>query len=64
MFLKEPSTSTKEVKKTAVVQQLEKEANAPRNGTMRIPGQKVQWIEYLLDKYGEDYEVNFLSVKI
>lgn len=24
---------------------------------MRMPQAKVKWIEYLLEKYGEDYEV-------
>jgi hypothetical protein len=31
--------------------------NAPRTGTMRMPKEKVKWIEYLLGKHGEDYEV-------
>nr|CAG4651474.1 EOG090X0IKC [Simocephalus serrulatus] len=42
--------------KTVVVEQLEQESNAPRNGTMRMPKEKVKWIEYLLEKHGEDYE--------
>nr|CAG4635188.1 EOG090X0IKC [Alona affinis] len=41
---------------TKVIEDLVKEANAPRNGTMKMPNEKVKWIEYLLDKYGEDYE--------
>ncbi|XP_046454171.1 nucleolar protein 16-like [Daphnia pulex] len=41
---------------TAVVKELEKEMNAPRTGTMRMPKEKVKWIEYLLGKHGEDYE--------
>ncbi len=42
---------------TSVVAQLEEESKAPRNGTMRMPKEKVKWIEYLLEKHGEDYEV-------
>ena len=42
---------------TAVVIELEQESNAPTTGTMRIPKEKVKWIEYLLEKHGEDYEV-------
>jgi hypothetical protein len=42
---------------TAVVTELEQESNAPRTGTMRMPKEKVKWIEYLLEKHGEDYEV-------
>nr|CAH0098504.1 unnamed protein product [Daphnia galeata] len=41
---------------TAVVTELEQESNAPRTGTMRMPKEKVKWIEYLLEKHGEDYE--------
>nr|CAG4643621.1 EOG090X0IKC [Ilyocryptus agilis] len=41
---------------TKVVKELQAESTAPRNGTVKLPGQKVRWIEYLLDKYGEDYE--------
>nr|CAG4650626.1 EOG090X0IKC [Sida crystallina] len=52
-----PSDDKPQTKKACrVVEKLENEANAPRNGTMRIPGEKVKWIEYLLDKYGDDYE--------
>ena len=35
---------------TAVVIELEQESNAPTTGTMRIPKEKVKWIEYLLEK--------------
>ncbi|KAI9552754.1 hypothetical protein GHT06_020634 [Daphnia sinensis] len=41
---------------TTVVTELEKESSAPRTGTMRMPKEKVKWIEYLLEKHGEDYE--------
>ena len=44
-----------------VVKELEKEASTPRNGTLKIPREKVKWIEYLLDKYGEDYEVHLVT---
>ena len=55
---KSGDTDETEIKEpTSVVSELVKEASAPRNGTMRIPKEKVKWIEYLLDKYGEDYEV-------
>lgn len=49
-------------KKSDVVEQLEAESKMPRNGTMRMPKEKVKWIEYLLEKYGEDYEVSLLLV--
>nr|CAH0101134.1 unnamed protein product [Daphnia galeata] len=39
---------------TAVVTELEQESNAPRTGTMRMPKEKVKWIEYLFEKHGED----------
>ena len=44
-----------------VVAELEKEAAAPKTGTMKMAGEKVKWIEYLLDKYGEDYEAMVLD---
>jgi len=53
---KSGDTDKVEKEPTSVVAELVEEANVPRNGTMRIPKEKVKWIEYLLDKYGEDYE--------
>ena len=60
---KSGDTDKLEKEPTSVVAELVEEANVPRNGTMRIPKEKVKWIEYLLDKYGEDYEV-FTTMKI
>nr|CAG4646705.1 EOG090X0IKC [Macrothrix elegans] len=48
-------TNTKK-KKTRVIKKLEEEAYRPRDGTLKIPKQTVNWIEYLLDKYGDDFE--------
>nr|CAG4637493.1 EOG090X0IKC [Ceriodaphnia reticulata] len=48
---------------TSVVAQLEEESKAPRNGTMRMPKEKVKWIEYLLEKHGEDYEAMAMDKK-
>nr|CAG4645253.1 EOG090X0IKC [Leptodora kindtii] len=53
---KEGEEAPQSAGKSDTVEELEKEAAAPRNGTMRMPKEKVRWIEYLLDKYGEDYE--------
>ena len=52
-LLKDPASSAS----TSVVTRLEEESKAPRNGTMKMPKEKVKWIEYLLVTYGEDYEV-------
>nr|CAG4638846.1 EOG090X0IKC [Cyclestheria hislopi] len=45
-----------ESKTTKVIEKLKEEANAPRKGTMKISAEQIRWIEYFLDKYGEDYE--------
>ena len=45
---------------STVVKQLEEETQVPRDGTMRIPKEKIKWIEYCLDKHGDDYEVSFI----
>lgn len=50
--------------KTDVVEQLEKESSKPRTGTMRMPKEKVKWIEYLIDKYGDDYDVILIHISI
>ncbi|XP_043490581.1 nucleolar protein 16 [Polistes fuscatus] len=42
--------------KIHVAQALEKDANAPRERMFRLPNGQVQFITYLLDKYGEDYK--------
>lgn len=55
-MLQEGEEAPQSAGKSDTVEELEKEAAAPRNGTMRMPKEKVRWIEYLLDKYGEDYE--------
>ncbi|XP_075221391.1 nucleolar protein 16 [Lycorma delicatula] len=43
-------------KKIHVAQALEEDANAPREKTFRLPKSQVQWLSYLLNKYGEDYK--------
>ena len=58
MLLLQAEISSDAPKKvTRVIEQLEKETKAPRNGTTKMAKEKTKWIEYLLDKYGEDYDV-------
>ncbi|KAK2586220.1 hypothetical protein KPH14_001478 [Odynerus spinipes] len=42
--------------KIHVAQALEADAKAPRERMFRLPNGQVQFITYLLDKYGEDYK--------
>lgn len=42
--------------KISVAATLEAEANAPRERMFRLPNQQVQFLTYLMDKYGEDYK--------
>lgn len=43
-------------KKIHIAQALEADAKAPRERMFRLPNGQVQFITYLLDKYGEDYK--------
>jgi len=47
---KKPSGSLK-----AVAKELEVEANAPRASGYRLPKNQVEFLTYMLDKYGEDF---------
>uniref|UniRef100_A0A1B6FB25 Nucleolar protein 16 n=1 Tax=Cuerna arida TaxID=1464854 RepID=A0A1B6FB25_9HEMI len=42
--------------KLHVVTELEEDAHAPRERRFALPNSQVQWVTYLMDKYGEDYE--------
>lgn len=44
-------------KKTFVAEGLEKEAKLPRQKLFRLPNNEVQFITYMMDTYGEDYQV-------
>ncbi|XP_054258054.1 nucleolar protein 16 [Macrosteles quadrilineatus] len=46
----------KEPEKLQVISELEEDAHAPRERGLRLPKSHVQWVTYLMDKYGEDYE--------
>lgn len=46
----------KKSKKTVVVESLENDANALRVKGYRLPKNQVEFLTYLLDKYGEDYK--------
>ncbi|GBP22583.1 Nucleolar protein 16 [Eumeta japonica] len=43
-------------RKKHVVEELEKEAKAPRERRFMLPKSQVEYITYLLDKYGHDYK--------
>lgn len=43
-------------KKGHVVKAIEDDAKAPRAKLFRLPKSQVEWITYLMDKYGEDYK--------
>lgn len=43
--------------KVHVSQELEAEAKAPRRRMFKLPNNQVNFLTYLLDKYGEDYKV-------
>ncbi|RVE54225.1 hypothetical protein evm_001052 [Chilo suppressalis] len=60
---KQESESEEEIEKKPkippkfdVVHKLEKEANAPRERKFMLPKGQVEFITYLLDKYGHDYK--------
>lgn len=42
--------------KSFVMEQLEKDAKAPRVRKLRLPNSQVEWLTYLLNKYGSDYK--------
>lgn len=42
--------------KQRVAEALEQEARAPRVKLFRLPNSQVEWITYLMDKYGTDYK--------
>ncbi|XP_067000986.1 nucleolar protein 16 [Anabrus simplex] len=42
--------------KNFVAEKLEAEAKAPRVRKFRLPKNEVQWLSYLIKKYGEDYK--------
>lgn len=44
------------IPKAHVVETLEKEAKAPRERKIRLPKGQVEWLSYLLTKYGNDYK--------
>lgn len=44
------------VSKKYIVDALEQEAKAPRAKRFRLPKGQVEWITYLMDKYGTDYK--------
>lgn len=41
--------------KSSVVEALAEDARAPRKKMFRLPKGQVEWITYLMDKYGRDY---------
>lgn len=53
----------KEPDKLQVITELEEDAHTPRERGFRLPKSHVQWVTYLMDKYGEDYEVRDLFKK-
>ncbi|KAL3276205.1 hypothetical protein HHI36_020923 [Cryptolaemus montrouzieri] len=42
--------------KKIVAQKLLEDAKAPRVKMLRLPGSVVEWVTYLMDKYGNDYK--------
>lgn len=42
--------------KSFVIEELEKEAKAPKERLFRLPKGQVEWITYLMDKYGFDFK--------
>ncbi|XP_053986786.1 nucleolar protein 16 [Hylaeus anthracinus] len=45
-----------ETEKSHIAKELEADAKAPRIRTFKLPNNQVQFLTYLMDKYGEDYE--------
>lgn len=54
---KEEEVPEDPVTKKYVVESLEADAHAPRQKMLRLPKGQVNFLTYLIDKYGEDYEV-------
>ncbi|XP_061714257.1 nucleolar protein 16 [Cydia pomonella] len=52
----EDDTEEKTIPKKEVVERLEKEARAPRERRFMLPKGQVEYLTYLLDKYGHDYK--------
>lgn len=44
--------------KVYVAESLEKEAKTPRERMFKLPKNQVQFVTYMMDKYGDDYKVN------
>ncbi|CAK1555399.1 unnamed protein product [Leptosia nina] len=53
---KEPRVTKKKSRKKVVAKKLEEEAKAPRERRFKLPKGQVEFITYLLDKYGHDYK--------
>lgn len=51
-------------RKAYVAEALEKDARAPRVKLFRLPKSQVEWITYLIDKYGNDYKAMERDKKI
>lgn len=49
--------------KIHVSENLEKDAKAPRERMFKLPKNQVQFITYMMDKYGDDYKVKYLYIK-
>lgn len=45
-----------DIPKKHVVEALEQDARAPRAKLFRLPKSQVEWVTYLMDKYGTDYK--------
>lgn len=45
-----------EATKLNVMQELENDAKAPRRRMFKLPNGQVEWITYLMKKYGNDYK--------
>lgn len=56
------NVETVKPKKVQVVQKLEEEAKWPRARMFRLPNNEVQFATYMMDKYGDDYEVFFCLI--
>ncbi|XP_063622092.1 nucleolar protein 16 [Cydia splendana] len=52
----EEDTEVNIIPKKEVVERLEKEARAPRERRFMLPKGQVEYLTYLLDKYGHDYK--------
>ncbi|XP_047990218.1 nucleolar protein 16 [Leguminivora glycinivorella] len=52
----EEDVEVKIIPKKEVVERLEKEARAPRERRFMLPKGQVEYLTYLLDKYGHDYK--------